>query len=154
MFKNVSYKKLNWIKNASQDGGAMNEAIKTMKDDDVCIHIQNRKNGRMWAASGPNHLLTMLNKNIGLYEVITKFPHKVYFDVDCEDETPLETSKSIILSHIPDALFAISGSETETKNSYHIVLTNYNINNIVERENFKLFVMALHQENNGFDTKV
>ena len=154
MFKNITYKKLTWLKNASENGGAMDNVIQNMEQDEVCVHIQTQKYGRMWSSCSPEHLLKILDKNIGLYEVITKYPHKCYFDIDCEDGTPLETFKEIITNHIPDAQMSISGSETESKNSYHITLNNYTINNAIERENFKQFVMNLHQENKGFDTKV
>jgi hypothetical protein len=132
----------------------MNKVIENMEEDDVCVHIQNQKHGRMWSSYSPSHVVKIMDKNIGLHEVITKYPHKCYFDVDCEDGTPLETFKEIIKKHIPDAQMAISGSETETKNSYHITINNYTINSIVDRENFKQFVMNLHEENKGFDTKV
>ena len=154
MFKIVEYKKQTWYKNASAEGGAMNKVIENMEEDDVCVHIQNQKHGRMWSSCSPSHVVKIIDKNIGLYEVITKYPHKCYFDVDCEDGTPLKTFKEIIKKHIPDAQMAISGSETETKNSYHITINNYTINSIVDRENFKQFVMNLHEENKGFDTKV
>ena len=154
MFKNITYKKIKFLKNASENGGAMNEVLKSMKDHETCIHIQNQKYGRMWGSTSPDTFLSIIDKNIGAYEVITKYPHKAYFDIDSEDGTNLETFKIIIKKHIPDAQLSISGSETESKNSYHIVVNNYIINNIVERENFKQFVMNLHTENKGFDTKV
>ena len=155
MFKIVNYKKLNWFKNASDNGGAMQKVIDGMQSNEVCVHIQNQKNGRMWTSTTQEQLIKIIDKNIGAYEVISKYPHKAYFDIDCDDGTPLETFKKIIQSKIQGELkWAISGSETETKNSYHITLNNYTINNIVDRENFKQFVMNLHNENNGFDTKV
>jgi len=50
---------------------------------------------------------------------------------------------------------AISGSETDTKHSYHITLTNYVFKNEQERKQFKLFVNnVLYIEDDGFDTKV
>ncbi len=155
MFKTVNYKKLNWIKNASENGGAMQKVIDEMKPTDVCVHIQSKKHGRMWSSTTQDYLLKIIDKNIGAYEIISKYPHKAYFDIDCEDGTPLETFKQIIQSKIPGEIhWSISGSETPIKNSYHITLNNYTINNIVERENFKQFVMNLHNENKGFDTKV
>ena len=155
MFKIVNYKKLNWFKNASENGGVMQKVIDGMQSNEVCVHIQNQKNGRMWASTTQEQLIKIIDKNIGAYEVISKYPHKAYFDIDCDDGTPLGTFKKIIQSKIQGELkWTISGSETETKNSYHITLNNYTINNIVDRENFKQFVMNLHSENNGFDTKV
>ena len=63
-------------------------------------------------------------------------------------------SKKKIKKRIPDAQLSISGSETATKNSYHITMNNYVITNTIDRENFKHFVIGLHSENKGFDTKV
>jgi len=158
MFKNVSYKKINWLKNLTK-GGAQDEIIKNLKQDEICVHIMHQKHGRMWGTTNENHLITIMNKNIGLYEVLHfKNKMKVYFDIDCEEDfevNKIEVFKNIILKYIPDCDFGISGSETEKKNSYHIVLNNYVFNSEVERENFKLFVInILYPENNGFDTKV
>ena len=53
---------------------------------------------------------------------------KVYFDIDCIEnleENNVDVFKKIILKYIPDCDFAISGSESPEKNSYHIVLNNY-----------------------------
>jgi len=154
MFRTVVYKKLTWIKNASESGGAMQKVIDEMKQGEVCVHLQSQKNGRMWSATTEEHLLKITEKNIGAYEVINKYPHKAYFDIDCEDATPLDTFKEIIKKRIPDAELAISGSETATKNSYHIIINNYAITSIIDRENFKQLVMEMHAENSGFDTKV
>jgi len=154
MFKTVVYKKINFTKNASENGGAMNQVLENLKENEICVHVQNQKSGRMWGATTPDHLLKIIDKNIGAYEVISKFPHKAFFDIDCEDGTQLEVFKKIIKKRIPDAQLSISGSETATKNSYHITMNNYVITNTIDRENFKHFVIGLHSENKGFDTKV
>ena len=43
MFKIVNYKKLNWFKNASENGGAMQKVIDGMQSNEVCVHIQKQK---------------------------------------------------------------------------------------------------------------
>ena len=154
MFKTVHYKKINFLKNITSKCGAQDSVLESIADNEVCIHIQNKRNGKLWGATTENHLLTIINTNIGAYEVIIKYPHKAYFYIDCVNGSKLDTFKSIILVHIPDAKLSISGSETSIKNSYHITVNNYTINNIIERENFKHFVVALHAINNGFDIKV
>ena len=69
MFKIVEYKKQTWYKNASAEGGAMNKVIENMEEeDDVCVHIQNQKHGRMWSSCSPSHVLKLIQKNIGMYE--------------------------------------------------------------------------------------
>ena len=55
----------------------------------------------------------------------------------------------------PGAVMAISGSKTESKHSYHIVLTNYKIDNEEQREVLKWIVKEkLHPMNDAFDWKV
>ena len=81
--------------------------------------------------------LKLIQKNSGANEILHKFPMKVYFDIDkTENLKPddLTTYKNIILKHIPDAMMAISGSETDQKHSYHITLTNYTFKNEQERD--------------------
>ena len=54
----------------------MKEIIKNMKDNEICFHIHSQKLGRAWGATTPSHLLSIINKNIGAYEVVCKYPHK------------------------------------------------------------------------------
>ena len=112
----------------------------------------------MWGCCDTTKALKLIQKNSGAKEILHKFPMKVYFDIDkTENLKPddLTTYKNIILKHIPDAMMAISGSETDQKHSYHITLTNYTFKNEQERDDFKLFVKTvLHIEDNGFDTAV
>ena len=100
-----------------------------------------QKHGRMWGTTNENHLITIMNKNIGLYEVLHfKNKMKVYFDIDCEEDlevNKLEVFKNIILKYIPDFDFAISGSETEKRNSYHITISNYVFISETDRETLK-----------------
>ena len=65
MFKIVKYKKIEWLKNNTDKCGAQDEIINNLKKDEICIHIHNKKNGRMWGATNENHLLSIMNKNIG-----------------------------------------------------------------------------------------
>jgi hypothetical protein len=97
-------------------------------------------------------------KNYGLYEVITSFPHKVYFDVDRhakEDESYLAKIKKHICEYFPDAEMSVSGSYTNTKTSFHFVLQNYLITNEKERQHVKSLVMFMKQhKDDEFDWKV
>ncbi len=147
---------MDFFKNDTQDGGAMKCAIENRKHGEVVIHSQSKKNGRAWGSTTPAHLLTLLEKNHGLYEVITYFPHKVYFDIDDDKETstPLEEIKRMILQYFPNAELAVSGSITEHKTSYHIVLSNYLIRNKDERETMKHIVKKMMQKDSAFDWKV
>lgn len=148
--------KMDFFKNDSQDGGAMKSAIEARNHGEVVIHSQTQKNGRLWGSTTPAKLLTLLESNKGLYEVITDFPHKVYFDVDDDkpNRTPLEDIKRQIGSFFPNADFAISGSATEKKTSYHIILNNYLITNETERQTMKQLVKIMCATESAFDWKV
>lgn len=148
--------KMNFFKNDSSEGGAMKCAINDCKNGNVVIHSQTQKNGRIWGQTEPAHLLTLLESNHGIYEVITSFPHQVYFDVDDDKETrtPLCEIKNMILEYFPTAEFAVSGSITEHKTSYHIILSNYLIRNKDERETMKHIVKKMTAKDPAFDWKV
>ena len=158
MFITQTYKSVNWLKNQTKEGGAMEEVLKTKKEDDIAFNIISKKFGRMWGSCDNTTALKLIEKNSGLNEILHKFPMKVYFDIDKTENLKADditTYKNIILKYIPDAKMAISGSETNEKHSYHITLTNYVFNDMIERDDFKIFVKEyLFEEDNGFDTKV
>jgi len=158
MFITQSYKSINWLKNKTKECGAMDEVLKTKKEDDLAFNIISKKLGRMWGSCDTATALKLVEKNSGANEILHKFPMKVYFDIDKTEnlkEYDITTYKNIILKYIPDAKMAISGSETNEKHSYHITLTNYVFNNETERDDFKIFVKEfLFEEDNGFDIKV
>lgn len=150
--------KVDFFKNNDENGGAMAEAIKNCQPDQIVIHSQTKKEGRVWGHTTPTIFVNLLEKNYGLYEVITQFPHKVYFDIDKHEganETYLENIKNIIWQFFPNAEMAISGSITETKTSYHIVLQNYVITSEQERDQIKHIVKFLCEKyDESFDWKV
>ena len=148
--------KTTFFKNVTKEGGAMNYAIKQAPKDNIIIHSQTVKSGRMWGFTTPLKFLKLIEKNKGLYEVITQFPHKLYFDIDGDDKCPdLETIKNIITRFFPDAKMAVSGSKTETKISYHIIVSNYHIHNEEERTYIKTIVKHINTTvNDAFDWKV
>jgi len=156
-FKIIKAWKVDFIKNITGDGGAMNEAFNKLKPDEIPIHSFTNKNGRMWGNTSPKNLLKMIEKNKGLYEVIHSFPHKVYFDIDKheKDENHLIKVKGIIQTYFPDADMAVSGSITEEKTSYHIALQNYVIHNEDERQTIKQIAKYIcENEEDSFDWKV
>jgi len=158
MVNTITQWKLNFYKNDDSNGGAMAEAIKHCPENNILIHSQTKKNGRLWGYTEPNKFLNLLEKNHGLYEVITKFPHKVYFDIDkqgASEQDYLQSVKNIILQFFPNAEMAISGSINETKTSYHIVLQNYTIHDQNEREHIKHLVKHITENiDESFDWKV
>jgi hypothetical protein len=160
--KEVKVWKTRFWKNITKtEGGAQAEAIKHVGINENCIASQTVKEGRMWGITSPQNLLTLLEKNHGIYELITTFPHKVYFDIDNAFEEGMPTSSkldvfvSIINELFPESDMAISGSITEVKESYHIVLNNYMIHNEEERTQIKMIVKHLQAtKDSAFDWKV
>ena len=132
---------LTWYKNASLDGGAMAEAIANCGENEVVVHSQHQRSGRMWASCTEDKLLKMLTSgkcSKGNYEVITDYPHKLYFDVDCDkvDHDLAQKCKKQIRTVFPDAKMAISGSvcTEKKKTSLHICVYNYLIKDSNDRE--------------------
>ena len=48
MFRNVIYKKINFLKNNTTDGGALRQVISELKPSEKVIHINNKNEGRLW----------------------------------------------------------------------------------------------------------
>lgn len=155
-----------FYKNVSKNGGAMKEAINACKDDEVVVHSQTKKLGRLWGCMTPAKLETMLESNYGLYEVLTKFPCKMFFDIDNQVDRQhtaeefrewIDTVMSEIETFFLRArdIVAISGSNTEEKMSLHIVLNNYIIRNETEYANMKLLVNHIYNTvKDYYDCKV
>ena len=162
-FKTEKFLGIDWLKNATKDGGAQDEIINKKSTNDIILnHVSATKKyakskiveKRMWASCDPDILLPMIENNNGLYEIIHKFPHKVYFDIDEEIPaggvaTPLQDHINQIDILFPNSDMAISGSLTESKASYHVILNNYMINNVDDRNTIKIIVESL-----GWDNKV
>ena len=139
MVKEFKAWKITWHKNDNEQGGSQDASIKICKEDEIVVKSQTVKNGSLWASIKPNQFLELIQTNKGLYEVITKFPHKVYFDIDKKGEYTddefqnyKESVKEIISRYFPNANFAISGSNNN-KASLHIILNNYVIQNEEDR---------------------
>ena len=82
MFRNVIYKKINFVKNNSNEGGALHQVISKLKPSEKVIHTNNKNEGRLWGKCPEDKLLELVKKNIGLYEVIADVSVKLYFDID------------------------------------------------------------------------
>jgi len=159
--KSVVLWKTQFYKNISKEGGALKYAISKCLTNNIVIHSETQKNGRAWGHTTPLKYLDLLNTNKGLYEVITNYPHKLYFDIDkkvdadTNTETFLSEIKNIILEFFPNFDFAISGSITDSKISYHIVSNNYIIENEQQRNIIKYTTKYMNENRNkAFDWKV
>ena len=139
-FKTIKFLKIDWLKNATESGGALHETIKQKKKNHVVVHSHTQGKGRLWCQMTPDQLLNSINENNGIYEVVTHFPHKVYFDIDKEQKPDPEYLNKLInkLDELfEDSDMAVSGSVTEDKTSYHIILNNYLVDSVEEREQLK-----------------
>ena len=156
MIKNVQefiYKRLRFFKNITQDFGAQQMAIDEKKDYENII-VRWRDKGKSWGLCSEKDILRLLEKNISLFEMLHDFPYKVYFDIDGDKNCRLEEIKNIINKNFTNAKMSISGYETEEKNSYHIILNNYIINNVEERDKLKIIVKHFKTLNSNFDDRV
>jgi len=163
--KKVKVWKMEWYKNITKTGGSMKQCIDECKQNEVVIHSETQNKGKMWATIEPEKLLNLLEQNNGIYEVITKFPHQVYFDLETyvdrlysvnEVTELLNNCKIQIEELFPNGDMAISGSVTDKKISFHIVLNNYVIHNEGERDMIRAIVKYLKEKNKDdiFDWKV
>jgi hypothetical protein len=132
----------------------MKSAIESMHPNETTINLHTKKEGRAWAAVMNAALLRLIEKNNGIYEVITHFPHKVYFDIDADTPIGLSSILMKIESFFPNAQMAISGSINPEKTSYHIILQNYIIRDETERQKTKVIVKQFHEDIKAFDWKV
>ena len=155
--------KQKWIKNKTE-GGALSYVINKSKSDDVVLLCHYVKYGtRMYANVKMTEVLGLVEHQRGLYEIICKYPHKVYFDIDKKlDENTtmnpdgfLEEIMHIINDIFPDGDVAVSGSVSEYKISYHIALNNYMVFDQSEKDKLKDIVHYLKATHGDyFDTAV
>ena len=81
-FKTVTTLKTNWLKNATENGGAFKMVLDSKEPGNVIVNLVNDRFGRMWTDVNNDTLLKLVEKDNGIYEVITNYPHKLYFDID------------------------------------------------------------------------
>ena len=157
-FKVVKYLKIEWLKNITKECGAMQYCIDNIKDDKKNVIWHNsEKYGNMWTNVNDKDLLRLTEKDNGIYEVIYKYPHKVYFDIDADnkDYDILKKITPKIKELFKDADICISGSKSKIRQSYHITLNNYLIKNDEDRQKIKALVKYLRESfDDSFDDKV
>lgn len=171
MVKQVLRWKTEWEANDDDNGGAMAAAIAKCLHDSVVIMSQYKKLPRYYAAVKPLHLIKLLESNKGIYECLSHYPRKVYFDIDCkkkdvgdeefakyfnngQSQKYLADCLAIIGDAFADAEVAVSGSITDYAISYHITLTNYLIHNKEQLDMMKHIVREMRKIEPTFDDKV
>jgi hypothetical protein len=157
-FNIQKFQKLYWLKNASENGGAMKMVIDSVTPNNIILNSVTKKLGRLWTDTTPENLLQLTSKDNGIYEDLSFSPHKVHFDIDYKgnhDTNLLKCLKDGINEIFIDAEFAISGSITDAKTSYHIILSNYIISNENDRQIMKGITRYLNENiSTSFDIKV
>jgi hypothetical protein len=145
-----------WLKNDTTEGGAQAQAIRDLPPTHMAVHSLTTKNGRMWSAMSAEDYLKLLNKNNGHYEIITRFPHKLYFDIDKKgrDDELLPLVIKELSVYFPQADWAVSGSINEIKTSYHLVAQNYMICSEDDRTAIRTVATLLKAANDCYDDKV
>ena len=147
--------KINWIKNASEICTAQAESLNRLTASTVPIKSVTKKDGNMWGSCTPEQLLKLIEKNHGIYELLHKFPQKVYFDIDSKEDLPLATVMEQIEELFPNGEFAVSGSITPEKTSYHIISNKYILRDEADRQQMKIIVKYMCENiNPAYDWKV
>ena len=169
MVKQLQRWKTEWNANDDSNGGAMAVAIEKCAHGEVVIMSQFKKLPRLYASVSPRDLIKLLDTNKGIYECLSHYPRKVYFDIDCKKKDIgdekfakyfehhkeyLEDCCDIIGDAFAGADLAVSGSITDYAISYHITLTNYCIHNKEQLDMMKHIVREMCSLEPTFDVKV
>ena len=111
---------------------ALYHCVSIKQENESVIVRWDGKNSREFFIVSFDELIRLTKKNYHMFELLNdKTTGKVSFDIDGKPEINVTfeehiiNSKKIILTQFPNAKFQISGSKTNDKWSYHIVLSNY-----------------------------
>ena len=110
-----------------------------------------------WSLIKEDKLIDLVQSHNSFFmEILNNYPKKVHFDIDGfePEKLNLKLVKEIINEHFPDAKMAISGSETESKISYHVVLPEYILKNDEDMQKLKYLVKLISQKYDFFDSAV
>jgi hypothetical protein len=156
-YKKIKHLKVDWLKNINNEGGAQSHLINIKKKENNIVNLISKKHGRMWAEVSDEEILELTKKDNFIYEVICDMPHKVYFDIDADnkDYNIFYYITKKIDELFPNSDMAISGSYSDIRQSYHIVLNNYLITSLEDREQIKNLVKTLKETfDDSFDARV
>lgn len=126
------------------------------KDQKIIKYCYENRHG--WSLIKENELLNLVcSTNAYFMEILNTYPKKVYFDIDGKDPNKLSLKmvKDIINKYFPDAKMSISGSETDEKKTYHIILPEIILENDEDMIKLKgLVKLVSENECEFFDWKV
>lgn len=138
--------------------GSQEVLIKKMQTNERLFKIVHSKHGHGWTLLKEDNIIDLIeNNNSFICEILSSYPKKVYFDIDCDepDKLQLDDVIEIIQKYFGDVEIAISGSEEATKKSYHIILPNMiikDINELIELKELVKKIQAIDCQ--YFDWKV
>ena len=125
--------------------------------DNICIEMGEEPRKYIMLKDNDILLSKYLRKNYNFFEIIHKYPHKVYFDIDLEN--PEEDWDTFYNRHIervendfPSCDMAISGCNKDGKKfSLHITLNNYMVYNEQGKQVLKDWVLTAIKGGFWFD---
>ena len=161
-FKHQRAYGIDWLKNATKnDTGAQNMVIASKGDDEIVVKSYTHTYGHMFASITKTQFIEAIKYDFNLMEIITDDYHKVFFDIDAKTSTIKDKSNyrnlvsTEILKVFPNSnKQSISGSENDVKYSYHIVLPNYMVKSVADKEKLKLIAQKLKETITDIDTSV
>jgi hypothetical protein len=124
--------------------------------------VEGHENKHLYSSCTPENLIELSKTNIHLFEIITDYPCKVFFDIDFDSINMftvhfpafIEEIKTIISGYFPNSVFAISGSATPNKFSLHVTLTNYLLYSAQDMSILKSLMAVMKKQHKSFDEKV
>lgn len=106
--------------------GKQAELLKVLKQDERLLMLQDDYRTFYRGIVKTCDLLHLCSKyNFNICEILTNFPHRVYFDIDGSSDLQLDTVKNIITKYFGDVKMYVMGYEAPDKHSYHITLNKY-----------------------------
>jgi len=123
----------------------------------VCVERHGKKGRVEMLFKVPSYLLTLLEKNNNMFEIIHQYPYKVYFDIDLDNPTEdwdtfYNRHTEIVEEQFPSCDMAVSGCDKHGKKfSLHIVLNNYMVYDDEGKNVLKNFVGNAKNGGYAFD---
>lgn len=165
MVKQVTVYSLPFYQNDDDNGGAQARAIAECTPNQITVKLlkpyrADRPAVQYWGVVTPDQFHGMVCKgNHYMYELISRYPFRVFFDVDRKDPVDdttayLNTLLVSIGELFPGAEFAVSGSIHPEKTSFHIILSNYLVKTKEERDALKACAKVLQKTHEHVDTSV
>lgn len=125
--------------------------INNLKNDECMIKVH-KYNKYPWAIVKKSEIKDLIKDNNNFFENINEksYPVKVYFDIDGSNKCKLDDVKFVINKYFNNPKMAISGYESEIKNSFHIVLPELLVKDYDDLMMLKKLITKIKNEENEF----